>query len=205
MNNCKKGFTIMEMMVAMAVLSMIVLAMARIFQQSNTAADTGYNLAHGTLVGRTLLQFVVNDLEGYTEWPEEDSATFKKVNVSGSDDFSETVEYNFNGKKLTRTVNQGTEMILFENPDDDSFGNISVSLDDDEDGVSGWILEPGGYSDADTDYAYPAYVDIYIRLAVKRFKDSDITDKRIFSTRVYLKNKNSNRYIGAYKEFKDQD
>jgi len=203
MNNCKKGFTIMEMMVAMAVLSMIVLAMARIFQQSNTAADTGYNLAHGTLVGRTLLQFVVDDLEGYTDWPKEVDDVFNKVNVSADgNNFNETIEYKFkNGKQLVRIV-EGKEMTLFENPNDEYFGNISVSLDE---GNDSWSLEPGGYSDTDTAHVRPAYVDIYLRLAVKRFKDSDTIDKRIFSTRVYLKNKNANRYIGSYQQFKGQE
>jgi prepilin-type N-terminal cleavage/methylation domain-containing protein len=213
-NNFKKGFTIMEMMVAMAVLSMIVLAMARIFQQSNTAADTGYNLAHGTLVGRTLLQFVVDDLGGYTDWPDEADDIFNKVNVNVDDNnaadsrkFSENVEYLIKvsgaSKQLIRrvtTIDGTTDIILFENPDANDFGNISVSLDEDVKGVPGWILEPGGYSTTDTLKLYPAYVDIYIRLAVKRFAGSNVDDdKRIFSTRVYLKNKNANRYIGKYK------
>jgi len=60
----KGGFTLLEILVAMAILSMIIVSVSRLFHQSAVAWDSGIGQAEVTMVGRSLVEFAMNDCVG---------------------------------------------------------------------------------------------------------------------------------------------
>jgi len=189
----KKGFTIIEMMVAMAVLSMLVIAMSRIFQQSLVATDTGYNLVKGNLVGRTIMQYVAEDLSNCTEWIGGENFEFKRPKIIIDPDETQnekaydvqTIVYKINNGILTRN---GAKLFV---PSEGA--NNTVEFYKDSLG-EGFYIEP----DSDTNY-----FDIFLSVTVKKYVDADedSIDIKNFATRVYLQNDNRYKY-GKYTQFK---
>ena len=175
----KKGFTIIEMMVAMAVLSMLVIAMSRIFQQSLVATDTGYNLAKGTLVGRTIIQYVADDLSNCTKW--KGGGTFDRIIMTTDLDQDAwlNVKYALTDGKLQRNG-----VSLFEPSEDE---NKTVEIVD-------FDIQPDNNNN-------PAYFDVFLSVTIKKYADADATstDTKNFATRVYLQNNNRYKY-GKYSE-----
>ena len=55
------GFTLLEVLVALAILSMLVLALARLFQQSTVAMDSGWTRAESMMIGRAVTDFVAQN------------------------------------------------------------------------------------------------------------------------------------------------
>lgn len=173
MKKYKKGFTILEMMVAMAVLSMLVVAMSRIFQQSLVASDTGYNLSKGILVGRTLSQFIADDLSNCTEWlGESGSYEFDKISVASGQDIWQTIEYKMDSGAILRSVNGGESLPIFE-----PSSSEEVVIND-------FDMQP------DDNHTY---IDVFISISIKKFKNGD-EDIKNFSNRVYLQNNNRYTY-----------
>jgi len=192
----KKGFTIIEMMVAMAVLSMLVIAMSRIFQQSLVATDTGYNLVKGNLVGRTIMQYVADDLSNCTLWIGGGDREFNRVFMTTDSDTDalQTVKYPpLNGGILERTVKyykldgtlkSETTDSLFE-PSEGA--NKTIEIVD-------FQINPDNNSN-------PTYFDIFLSVTIKKYVDADedSIDTKNFATRVYLQNNNRYKY-GKYSE-----
>jgi len=160
-----KGFTVIEMMVAMAVLSMIVIAMARIYQQSITATNTGYNMSRGVLVGRTILQFVISDLNDCYSCTAVN--TFEKFDITDPTTKYQTVTYTFDGATLSRDSQElystGTQ-----------FNTVSIES---------FIIEPGPV-DAQTG---ASYVDVSLIVKIEAFVGAP-ADFKEFASRVYLNN-----------------
>ncbi len=177
----KKGFTVIEMMVAMAVLSMLVIAMSRIFQQSLVATDTGYNLAKGTLVGRTIMQYVADDLSNCTKWTGGDDFKFERIfmTTDPGQDAWQDVEYKSNNGTLTRNGDT-----LFE-PSEGANKTVEIV---------GFDISPDNNNN-------PKYFDVFLSVTVKKYADADedSTDTKNFATRVYLQNNNRYKY-GKYSE-----
>jgi len=195
----KKGFTIIEMAVAMAVLSMIVVAMSRIYQQSLVATETGYRLSHGNLVGRTVLQYIVDDLNNCIRWNSSSANSFKKINITDLDSGifeTETISYEMKSSGLIRTApdSEGTPVkrTVYANPTA-KFGNMSVEL---KNSTFKMVAFP-----VNTDY--PDYVDISFELEIKNLQGETTPDKKRYSSRVYLGDGNINRYnnLGEYADF----
>jgi prepilin-type N-terminal cleavage/methylation domain-containing protein len=183
----KKGFTIIEMMVAMAVLSMLVVAMSRIFQQSLVATDTGYNLVKGTLVGRTIMQYVAEDLSSCTSWTGEDQGKFKFERVfmtteSGASSW-QNVTYYLNSGKMQRKTDSGNNYVSMFEPSTEK------------------TVEIVDFNISPNDPLNPEYLDVFLSVNVKKYKDAtvDEIDTKNFATRVYLQNNNRYKY-GKYSE-----
>ncbi|MDA3797590.1 MAG: prepilin-type N-terminal cleavage/methylation domain-containing protein [Kiritimatiellae bacterium] len=179
----RKGFTIIEMMVAMAVLSMLVIAMSRIFQQSQVASNTGYNLSKGTLVGRTLLQFVADDLSNCTTNVGDLSFTRVVLSTDASQEPWQTITYEFNEAdgSLTRSSDGGTPLILYEDSDK---GSVFLTAFD-------FVVD---------DESNPTYYDITLSVDVTQYENATAgqKDTKNFTTRVYLQSRNRDKY-GKYK------
>jgi len=194
----KKGFTVIEMMVAMAVLSMLVIAMSRIFQQSLVATDTGYNLVKGNLVGRTIMQYVADDLSNCTDWGGGTDFEFDRI-ITDSDeavDSTKTVTYELEaGGTLTRTVvyySKATGDIVETNIS--TLFALSTGANNTVEIVDFKITDP---ENSDT----PKYLDIFLSVTIKKYEDADedSIDTKNFATRVYLQNNNRYKY-GKYSE-----
>jgi prepilin-type N-terminal cleavage/methylation domain-containing protein len=183
----KKGFTVIEMMVAMAVLSMLVIAMSRIFQQSLVATDTGYNLVKGNLVGRTIMQYVADDLSNCTDWFGGNEFEFERI-VTDSNAWL-TVGYKIDSGGLKRKTDVDTDWVRLFEPSD----NKTVEFNKDSLG-EGFYIEPDNNNN-------PKYFNLFISVKVKKYEDADddSTDIRNFATRVYLQNNNRYDY-GEYSE-----
>lgn len=57
----RQGFTLLELLVAMVILSMILVSLSQVFQQSTAAWDTGFMRSEMFMAGRALSDFVVNE------------------------------------------------------------------------------------------------------------------------------------------------
>ncbi len=58
----RSAFTLIELLVAMAILLIIVVIVAQIFQQANVAWSTGLRSVETTLKGRSLAEYIAQDL-----------------------------------------------------------------------------------------------------------------------------------------------
>ena len=58
----RSGLTLIELLVAMSILAIIVLAVAQIFQQSTVAWESGYRRTRTAMVGRAILGYVAEDV-----------------------------------------------------------------------------------------------------------------------------------------------
>ena len=56
------AFTLVELLVAMAVLAVIIMMMARIFSESTRAFDLGSKIADQNLKGRMVLDFMAREI-----------------------------------------------------------------------------------------------------------------------------------------------
>lgn len=58
----ESGFTLMELLVAMAILVIITMIVAQVFQQANVAWDTGMKKSETTMKGRAIADFMAQEL-----------------------------------------------------------------------------------------------------------------------------------------------
>jgi prepilin-type N-terminal cleavage/methylation domain-containing protein len=115
------GFTLVELLVSMAILGLIVVSMARLFDESTVAWDSGSVRANASMVGRTLADFVVGEA-AQAVWGENAAGTVYDTPdgngfwIMNGTNLPYEVEYSFSGGsggKLEREVDSGT-VSLFE-------------------------------------------------------------------------------------------
>ena len=58
---CRAGFTLIEILVSMAVLSLIAVAVSNLFTHSSTAWDTGFRRIESAMVGRALVDYYARE------------------------------------------------------------------------------------------------------------------------------------------------
>jgi prepilin-type N-terminal cleavage/methylation domain-containing protein len=108
LKNKSIGFTLVELLVALAILGVIVVVCGKIFQQSNIAWQTGSLKAEGNLVGRGVADFIAQDISRCVISPSTPNPTkFEVVNESGPTNANwprETITYSL--KPLRRNGEQ---------------------------------------------------------------------------------------------------
>ncbi len=108
-----KGFTLVELLVALAILGIIVVVCGRIFEQSNVAWNTGSRKAEINMVGRGVADFIAQDLSRAVARTPADlvaagtTLKFKVIDEAGVPEGSATkpiqeVTYNLSVATLTR-------------------------------------------------------------------------------------------------------
>ena len=106
----RSGLTLIELLVAMSILAIIVLAVAQIFQQSTVAWESGYRRTRTAMVGRAILGYVAEDV-GLAISPS--GLSFELLD--GTNVF-QTIDYS-PGVSLSRSINHGSGTLLYENSD----------------------------------------------------------------------------------------
>ena len=169
------AFTLLELLVAMGILVIIVLIVARIFAQASAAWSTGARLSEVNMTGRAVADFVARDLSqavvstnlGYTFNPISGSAGSASFYIIG--DATNTtraatnVTYNFGGT-LTRLGQQLCDTNL-----------VAFAI----------VAGPGGNNGTQT---LPQYVDVNVEVA------GASTGVKKFSSRVTFPNRNRYKY-----------
>jgi prepilin-type N-terminal cleavage/methylation domain-containing protein len=111
----KSGFTLLELLVAMIILMVIVLASARIFDQSTVAWDSGSRKAEVNMTGRAVADFMAQEISqavydedsGLDEFQVSGaSAIFFTLQSSeiGANRAARRIQYSLSGNQLERQV-----------------------------------------------------------------------------------------------------
>lgn len=169
------GFTLLELLVAMAILAVIVVAVSQLYQQSSVAWDSGWRRAESMMIGRTLADFIAREA-AHAVW---DSSTGAP---QGADYYTlrgtnglQRVLYQVSGglKRATEDVvtKAKSEAYLIE----DTAGQMEVkefSLD---------FLPAGN----------PAFANVYLKIMTK---DKNRTEEKVFTASTPLLNRGRYRY-----------
>jgi len=169
------AFTLLELLVAMGILVIIVLIVARIFAQASATWSTGVRLSEVNMTGRAVVDFVAQDLSqavmstnlGYTFSPISGSAGSASFYIIGdatnSTRAGTNVTYTYAGT-LSRLGQQlcDTNLVAFE---------IEAG--------------PGGDNSTQT---FPQYVDVKVSVS------GASTGVKKFSSRVTFPNRNRYKY-----------
>ncbi|MDP7024015.1 MAG: prepilin-type N-terminal cleavage/methylation domain-containing protein [Kiritimatiellia bacterium] len=168
----RAGLTLIELLVAMAILGIIVLAVAQLFQQSTVAWESGYRRTRTAMVGRAILGYVAEDI-GLAVW--DDDLYDPPIDTGNGVDFwalrgtnrLESITYEYesaDGGKITRNsveLYQGTENRL---------------------AVMGFTVAP---------FPDLGYADVSVEVMTS---DKGRYETRTFQRRVYLVNRNRYDY-----------
>ena len=169
----RRGFTLIELLVGMAILSIIVLSIARIYQESTVAWDSGWNRAQTMMVGRTVTQFIADEaaLAVYDPANGIDPSLNSFRIVDGTNGTMD-VEYEFQNGGVRRRINSGSDVPLIEAMAGLQVLSGSVEFED----------GPGGVPLA-------AVVEVVVEV-----EDKGIKDIRPYTARAVLKNRERYRY-----------
>jgi len=120
----RQAFTLVELLVAMAVLAVIILMMARIFTGSTQAWDLGMTHAEQNITGRSLMDFIVREMsqalaDGQISFGHEDNEGTTQIYGSNPDDVY-FVSMNNSAQSGRRELR---EVIYYVEPMEDSDGN----------------------------------------------------------------------------------
>lgn len=120
MNRTRKdGFSLMELLVAMSIFTMIVLMMSTIYHQSSVAWDSGSRKAQGGMEVRALMGFISRELEqavafkgalGAGQWPNPMGTAISFVTLAGEPiggrRQATLIDYQMSGNSLIRKAYQ---------------------------------------------------------------------------------------------------
>jgi len=168
------GFTLVELLVAMAILSIIVVICGRLFQQASAAWETGVRRAERNIIGRNLADFIAGDL----------SRT-----VARTDD-----ELQIGATSLRFPIVD--EASVREGLSPRAYQWVTYDLSPNNLRRNGQKLAPAGVVDRIRITAGPAtpgrppiYVDVEVRV-----KDADSSYVEAFTSRAWIRNRDRYRY-----------
>lgn len=105
-NRKKSGFTLIELMVAMAILLIILVICAQIFQQARVAWSSGQDLVDMNMTGRAVVDCIFQELTQAVDTNvviSASSITFTKIGTAASGTPAlQEVTYNFDGSYVLR-------------------------------------------------------------------------------------------------------
>lgn len=169
------GFTLVELLVAMAILSIIVVICGRLFQQASAAWETGVRRAERNIIGRNLADFIAGDLSRA---------------VARTDD-----ELQIGATSLRFPIVD--EASVQEGLSSRAYQWVTYDLSPNNLRRNGQKLAPAGVVDriritagpAATPRRPPIYVDLEVRV-----KDPDSSYVEAFTSRAWIRNRDRYRY-----------
>lgn len=166
----KSGFTLIELMVAMAILLIILVICAQIFQQARVAWSSGQDLVDMNMTGRAVADCIFQELTQAVSTNVDISAlsiTFTKIgNAASGTPALQEVKYNFDGSYVFRNGIKICPSAAVATPRP---GIMSLAF-------SPTTTPPAG--------VLPDYVDIVATVGIQ---GSALTDT--YKTRVYFPNR----------------
>jgi len=171
------GFTLIEILVSLAILGMIVVAVARLFEESTVAWDSGWRRAEVMMTGRAIVDFVareasvaVDDSAQGGPRPDMDSFWMSE----GTNAYGE-ISYALGGGVQRDVRNEGGALVDSGHLVEDSSG-LQI------DAFAVRFLPQTGA---------PRYADVSVRV---RTMDKSRNEARTFKTRAALMNRDCYRY-----------
>jgi len=172
------GFTLVELLVAMAILSIIVVICGRLFQQASAAWETGVRRAERNIIGRNLADFIAGDLSRAV------ARTDDELQIGATSlRFPIVDEASVQEKKEEELSSRAYQWVTY----DLSPNNLRRN---------GQKLAPAGVVDRIRITAGPAtprrppiYVDVEVRV-----KDPDSSYVEAFTSRAWIRNRDRYRY-----------
>ncbi len=101
----RSGLTLIELLVAMSILAIIVLAVAQLFQQSTVAWESGYRRTRTAMVARAILGYVAEDISLAVwggEVPEPSSGAGFSFSTLDGTNVVEAISYTTGGGDVAR-------------------------------------------------------------------------------------------------------
>ncbi len=182
-SDCQAGFTLIELLVSMFVLTIIVLVVARLFQQSATAWESGSRKAETSMIGRTLADFMAQEISQAVQ----DEVFFpNRFNVGGgsirfvalqqatpTNRAARLIEYRLQGNAVWRSVSDYVSS--------NSFGaaRTSTMAEDVEDlQFDAGPMGPAG--------VLPRYVDVTVTTLSEGDREKGLDRRQAFRSRAYI-------------------
>ena len=166
------GFTLIEILVSLAILGVIVVSIASLFDQSTVAWDSGLRRSQAMMTGRAILDFAATEAALAMDDSNLSGGSVPSMNnmlvLEGTNEMAD-ISYTPPGSGIERTRNTDTSDLI-ENGDDISIEDFSIDFG-------------GGQP--------PRYADIAVTVQTS---DKGRDEDRDFETRVYLWNHNRYRY-----------
>lgn len=102
----RSGYTLIELLVSVAILGFVVIAIARLFNQSTIAWDSGHRRAEVMLTGRAILDLVSRDLSALVDGPGALPVTADSWTILRGTNYTD-VAYSWGGGTLQRAIGGG--------------------------------------------------------------------------------------------------
>lgn len=179
----KGGFTLIEVLVALAILGVIVVLCGRIFEQANLSWTTGSRKAEVNMIGRGIADFIAQDVARCVEADvplSGDSPKFKIIDEAGVPLGSAAtkalveVSYSLGSAPLKRTVGAAPAATLLPDLTDMTL-EVKAFLTPQTPLAAGEVL--------------PAYVDVAVTVT-----DTDTAYDYVFQSRAWLANRDRYKY-----------
>ena len=123
----RKAFTLLELLVSVAILGMLVVALAVMFKQSTRSWESGHTRAEAQLIGRAICDFVTKDAALAIYKPGHEIPSMSGFwTLVGTNRMEQFISYHSNAQGVYRTVEgYAANVPLMENSDDCT---VSLSL-----------------------------------------------------------------------------
>jgi prepilin-type N-terminal cleavage/methylation domain-containing protein len=176
------GFTLVELLVAMAILSIIVIICGRLFQQASAAWETGVRRAERNIIGRNLADFIAGDLSRAV------ARTDDELQIGAT-----SLRFPIVDEASVRVVDEAS---VRDGLSSRAYQWVTYDLSPNNLRRNGQRLAPAGVVDRIRITAGPAtpgrppiYVDVETRV-----KDPDSFYVEVFTSRAWIRNRDRYRY-----------